>query len=319
MKRIALFIGLLPCIATFAQKTITNYYDWEKKHVHEVYGADNSGTKNGTYTEYSENGGILVQGKYKSDTKVGKWIVNDEKGRLELEENFDNEGKDNGVVKRYVGGYLYAIENYKHGERYGQWKTWYLGNGVGNDETASDGIYLNGDGKTQLHFEEYYRPCPQRYEPGVGMLNWGLDSVRKEYNLKGVLLSSINYKYNLRNGKATFYDIDGSGDIMQEGTMQNDSLRGDWKCTYDAKWNNTHSKSNAAYYRLETIAPDGSCKATDYYITGEKEGECVYDKDKLLTGNYYYKDGKLMKKEIYNTSTGKYDTVEYNEDGTVKS
>jgi antitoxin component YwqK of YwqJK toxin-antitoxin module len=318
MKRLTLLFCLLPWVATFAQKTLTTYYDWEKKHVHEVYGTDSYGTKNGTYTEYSQNGGILVQGKYNKDTKVGKWIANDEKGRLELEENFDNDGKDNGQVKRYVNGYLYAIENYKHGDRYGQWKTWYLGNGTGNDETASDGIYLNSEGKTQLHIEEYYKPCPQRYEPGVGMLNWGLDSIRKEYDLKGVLIRTVNYKNNLGNGKATYYDQDGSGDILSQGTFQNDTLRGEWKISYDAKWNKTFHKASVAFYSIENIAPDGSMKSMDYYVTGEKQGERVYDKDKMLSGTYYYRDGKVMKKETFNPGTGKYDTVEYNEDGFIK-
>ena len=34
--------------------------------------------KNGVYKEYSEFGGILVQGTNKSDTKVGTWTYRDE-------------------------------------------------------------------------------------------------------------------------------------------------------------------------------------------------------------------------------------------------
>lgn len=150
------------------------------------------------------------------------------------------------------------------------------------------------------------------------MLNWGLDSVKKEYNLKGILIRAITFKYNVENGKATYYDEDGSGEIMIQGAFQNDTMRGDWKISYDAKWNKNFHKSTATYYGLENISPDGSMKATDFYITGEKEGELVFDKDRLLTGTYYYKDGKIMKKETWNPATGKYDTIEYNEDGSAK-
>ncbi|MGP8215464.1 MAG: TPR end-of-group domain-containing protein [Bacteroidia bacterium] len=307
MKRItflALLMGFLPFLA-YCQKTITTYYDFEKKHVHEVYGTDNYGTKNGPYTEYSEYGGILIQGTYKNGTQVGKWVTNDEKGKIYLEETRDNEGKYNGQVNRYINGIKYAQENYKHGSRIGHWKTWFY-------STDYNGtVYQKPDGTTQLQYDEYYKSCEPRYVAGVGLLDWGLDSVRKEYSKQGVLLSTEYYKLGVKEGKATYYDEDGSGMIMEEEIMRNDSIYGTSKIYFNDKGDQTFKKSDATWYRINDYGNKNYklFKGTDYYMSGEKMADETFSNNGYI-GKYveYFKNGTIKLKGQYNKD-GKRDSV----------
>ena len=63
------------CIGGFtnAQTLYRTYYDYKKTHVHEEFYANSYGVKNGTYKEYSEYGGVLIQGTLKDDKKNGTW------------------------------------------------------------------------------------------------------------------------------------------------------------------------------------------------------------------------------------------------------
>jgi len=275
---------LLSGSVSFGQTLVKTYYDFDHKEVHEVYYTNNYGVKNGSYVEYSEYGGILTQGTYKNDKSVGHWIIKNEKGILLVDENYDNDGYWNGQVARYTDGYKYAQEEYKHGVKSGHWKEWF------QDETASK-VYLKPDGTTQLEHDYYYKNDLQ-------------DSTEKYYNQSGVLLSKINYMQGLKNGKAIFYTHEGSGTVWKSGDFRNDTSVAEWKEVFDnqnqpAKMN----KSDAAYYRI-TDYGDGSntnnVKATDYYLSGEKQSEETLGPDGFV-GWYteYYMNGTISKKGKY--------------------
>jgi len=289
-----LFFGLsmLPLLA-FSQKTVKTYFDYEHQKVHEVYSVDGYGVKNGSYTEYTEYGGIVQQGTYNKDGKVGKWITHDQNGELLLEENFDNNSQYNGQVVRYMHNYKYAQESYKHGIKDGNWKTWFT------DENRFNTIYLKPDGTTQLQYDEYYKDGSQ-------------DSVKKEYDRQGVMLSKITYKHGVAEGKAEYYAMDGSGEIMQKGAYQNDSMRGEWKIVFNGQNKWARKKTDAMYYRIINYGEIGTklFVATDYYVTGEKQSDETIKKDGGFISAYteYYKNGKVSLKGKYN-DMGKQDSI----------
>lgn len=309
MKRMILSVlSMFACLAPltgYSQKTIKTYYDYQKQHVHEIYTTDNYGTKNGVYTEYSEYGGVLTAGTFKNGTMVGKWIGKDDKGKIQEEVTYDNDGKYNGQRNRYVDGYKYAEENYRHGVPCGHWKTWF-GRDGGSENTDTYGVFLKADGTTQLRYDEYYKPCAPNYEKRVCLEGYDLDSTKKEYNLQGVLISKINYKLGLKNGKATYYDIDGSGDIMQEGTYQNDTVVGEWKTTWDNHGRQTWKKSDASYYKIKDYGKSGTTifKVTNYYMSGVKENEGAFVENIGFVGHYteYNKNGQISLIGKYNNN-----------------
>jgi|GEM_PF-7133720 len=190
-----LFIVTLP-LAGYSQKTVITYYDLKHTQKHETYITDSYGVKNGNYTEYSEFGGILTQGTYKSNEKVGKWTYKDDKGKLALEENYDNNGKFSGQVIHYIGGNMSDMYHYKHGIKYGTCKRWYSANDYGDADINGDKIYLNKEGKTQLYYEENYK-------------NDMLDSSRTEYYPNGKMKKQSVYKDGAIIGEPKEYNEQG--------------------------------------------------------------------------------------------------------------
>src|ERR1700740_3025545 len=59
---------------TFAQKTITTYYDWQKTKKKEVYQVDPNGEKNGVYKNYDEDGALRNEGVFKFGKMNGVFI-----------------------------------------------------------------------------------------------------------------------------------------------------------------------------------------------------------------------------------------------------
>ena len=88
-KIIALLVtSMLLTSLSFGQKMVTTYYDYKHTEKKEVYSTNDYGVKNGTYTKYSEYGGVLIQGTYKKDMKEGLWVEKDEKGNLVSKETY---------------------------------------------------------------------------------------------------------------------------------------------------------------------------------------------------------------------------------------
>lgn len=318
-KELLLMVACSLSMAAHAQKLVKTYYDYNHQHVHETYYTDNYGTKNGTYTEYSEYGGILQQGAYKNDQMVGGWTVKDNRGKLMVEAVYDNDGKYNGQVVRYTDAHKYSVENYKHGLKNGRWKTWY---------STEDGE----NAYTQLHYDQYYKNdlddsiymeyskdgkmiTQRHYKDGV------LNGEEEDYNGQGALIVKRNYLNGNLEGDAVFYDVNGSGDIMTKGEYKNGKFLGKWKISCDADFNETENKAQAVYYRLIDFTGD-VWKAMDYYATGEKQGEetLIQIAPDVMVGHYaeYYKNGRLQEVGRQDDQ-GKLDStvVSYYENGQV--
>ncbi|MGP8216892.1 MAG: toxin-antitoxin system YwqK family antitoxin [Bacteroidia bacterium] len=328
-KLLLALVCILP-LAGYSQKTVKTYYDYQHQHVKEAYTTDNYGVKTGTYTLYSQYGGILTQGAYKNDKQVGKWTVKDEKGVLLSEANYDNDGLPNGHSIDYKDGHKEFEGDYLHGKKNRHWKTWY---------TTDDGA----SAYTQLHYDEYYKSglydsvwteyfINGKIKKQCHYINGNLSGESKTYNEQGILLThdSGSYINGVQNGDWVDYDA-ATGEVMNKGKYKNGQKWGPWKITFDAQWKVTSDKSKAAFYRLINYSDDGIWKGTDYYITGEKQGVEIYTQGNYYSNGYggdietgtfisYYKNGQVNEKGRFNNK-GKQDSVYtvYYEDGKVKS
>lgn len=341
-KLLILSIAIFPLVG-FSQKTVTTYYDLKHTKKHEVYVTDSYGTKNGAYTEYSENGGIITTGALKNGNNIGKWIYKDDKGNVVMEENYDNDGKYNGLYTKYENGHKTYEVSYQHGNKVYD-KEWY-----------EDGQEYGENAHKQLHYVYYYNKMNQSSYDSTVEYNWNKqgnitelkkyykngvqtsqtvntynkDGVllpkagkyingvlekegvvkngeEKEYDENGILLSQINYKNGVAEGEAIYYAIDGSGDIMMKGKYSNGRQCGTWKITYNSQNRNASRTSDAAYYRIVNIplGGDSLIRATDYYMSGTKQSEETFDSKGNFVGSY---------KEYYANGvmslSGKYNTL----------
>lgn len=301
-----------------AQKLFHSYYDYNHTKVKEEYSADGYGVKNGSYKLYSEYGGVLVSGTYKNDKMVGEWVTKDEKGVLTADENYDQDGNFNGACNYYQSGHEQRVEHYSHGHKTGNWKTWY---------STDDGE----NAYNQLHYDEYYKngKLDSVYSEWAidgkpikkciykdGLLN-GLD---EEYR-GGILIIKKHFVTDTLNGEATFYDINGSGDVMASGSYKNGWYVGKWKFTFDAGFNETEDKSKAQYYRLVDCTGK-FWLATDFYITGEVQGKetLTHIFPDAYVGHFatFYKNGKINEVSRFDEN-GKLDSVDnhYYESGQM--
>ncbi len=163
MKTIkSILLGTMVVIAVNlpAQQLYKTYYDYKKTKVHEEYGADSYGVKNGSYKEYSEYGGIIVQGTYKNDKKIGIWTGTLD-GKNKVVETYDNDGNKTGLWTTNCldfPTFKYSEGHYFKGKEDGIWKTYFCeapkvatpGN-IKSIETYSAGVK---NGKCTYYYNE---------------------------------------------------------------------------------------------------------------------------------------------------------------------
>lgn len=114
-KIIFLLLSILT-LKGYSQKLVKTYYDYQHLHLHETYYSED-GNKNGSYTELSEQGGILKQGTFKNDLEEGKWIFKQSDGTPQSEETY-KDGIKNGTATYYnIFGTLESTGSYKEGKK----------------------------------------------------------------------------------------------------------------------------------------------------------------------------------------------------------
>jgi antitoxin component YwqK of YwqJK toxin-antitoxin module len=135
------------------------------------------GILEGEYSEIYDNGTVKIKGKYLNGQKEGVWETNKEDGskkpteeykagqvikrityytdgKVEMERNFDANGKQHGVEKKYdyEDGSLKSELNYVHGKQVGK-QVRYMNSNAGNFIETS---YYNEAGKKDGEYSEIY-------------------------------------------------------------------------------------------------------------------------------------------------------------------
>ncbi len=160
MRKIFTIAILAFTINAYSQKRVKEYYDWAKTKIMREYYTDAYGTLNGSYTAYSEYGGIMKQGQCKDNGPIGKWIENYDNGKLHYIKTYDTPGTydfqviDGKIISYYDDGKTIKYErNFKNLELNGVWKE-YDEKGI----IIKEGKYVNGifepTGITKIKYDE---------------------------------------------------------------------------------------------------------------------------------------------------------------------
>ncbi|MEN9998773.1 MAG: hypothetical protein RI922_1763 [Bacteroidota bacterium] len=143
---IILLASLTFTLCAFSQKIVKTYWDYYNTKIQSEYYTNAYGVKNGSYKGYSQYGGILLQGTYKDDAPIGKWIENYLDGKLHYIKTYSTPGytnfdvKDGRIISYYEDGKTIKYEkNFKNGELDGEYKEYNE-----NGSLTLEGIYIKG-------------------------------------------------------------------------------------------------------------------------------------------------------------------------------
>lgn len=160
MKTILTILICILSLNSFSQKLVKTHWDYYNTKIQSEYYTNAYGVKNGSYKGYSKNGGLLLQGSYKDDEPVGKWIENYANGKLhyikiyDIPGTYDFQVKNGKIISYYEDGKTIKYErNFKNMELNGVWKE-YDEKGI----LTSEGNYVNGifepTGITKIKYDE---------------------------------------------------------------------------------------------------------------------------------------------------------------------
>jgi hypothetical protein len=146
MKLLYLVISTFLSTCLYSQKLVRTYWDYLEQNIQSEYYTDAYGVKNGMFKGYSEYGGILMQGVFKNNKPIGKWIENYTNGKLHFIKIYDSPGNslfdviDGKIISYYEDGKTIKYErNFKNLELEGVEKEYY------EDGTLKfEGINTNG-------------------------------------------------------------------------------------------------------------------------------------------------------------------------------
>jgi hypothetical protein len=168
MKTILTILICVLALNSFSQKLVKTHWDYYHTKIQSEYYTNAYGVKNGSYKGYSRYGGVLLQGSYKDDEPVGKWIENYTNGKLhyikiyDIPGTYDFQVKNGKIISYYEDGKTIEYErNYKNMELDGVWKE-YDEKGI----VTKEGKYVNGifepTGITKIKYDEEQEKEKQR-------------------------------------------------------------------------------------------------------------------------------------------------------------
>ena len=119
--------------------------------LYRLYGDDkiylgylNNGKKDGSYTDWWENGNKMEEGEYESGTTIGKYFSWYENGNVEWEQFFNKNGEPKGIHKGFrENGTIQSEWNYIKGMNYGYYP---------NGKIMVEGS-IDGNGVTTWYWE----------------------------------------------------------------------------------------------------------------------------------------------------------------------
>ena len=238
----------------------------------------NEGKSNGAFISVYKNGKTFLEGQVKNDNKIGVWTTYHRDGTLDKIEEYDLNGKKNGLIKYYAAnGILENEATYKSDElvRYVNYdkdgnikseykekkhKLTFVSTRL-NGSVASQGQFING---LRTGTWQYTDPYGQTYAEEVYRLD-KLEGVRKQYFQEGVLQSTITYREDQLNGPNTEYYANGNVKIQ-------------------ANWKNGNYHGRFVEYFM-----DGTIYKDLYYTKGVQNG----------INKYYYPGGQIYLKEVF--------------------
>lgn len=281
-----------------------SYFDTEEKKIKKE-GSLTKNNESGEWKYYNKNNTIIQVGNFENGNKVGLWKNFYDDGKIKFEENFNNDGKLNGIYKYYAENgqvteeYIYkndVLTDYKQyndkGEKLGEGnrekkrievKMYYP-----NGNIKKSGMLENNKATGEWLFYNYHGILTSKYS----YLNGEYEGMGYEYFNNGKVKNELNYKEGKAEGCYKEYYI--NGNLSQTGAYKNDEKDGYW---LEYNINNTLVSSN-------------------YYKNGKQIGEQKYYTAKNSIDRIEYVDqNELLYKTVYFDTLNKPNyTFEYNTD-----
>lgn len=136
--------GPLPEEAVFEGRTVQYYREFYPrggglKVEYTYYLEGDTKVEHGTFTEYYENGQIMIQGTYRDGKKEGFWKEYLRNGVPKAEGTYQNDKKEGLWIIYYPGGKKHFEGMYRNGERDGEWIEY-----AGDGSVFARIVYKNG-------------------------------------------------------------------------------------------------------------------------------------------------------------------------------
>lgn len=106
--------------------------------------------KHGPYRKWSENGTLILEGRYDEGKEHGTWMQYHESGREKRRTDYDHGVYDGSWTKWYENGQKWADGTYRDGKKHGRGRFWYE-----NGQIKADGSYREDvrEGKSTNWYE----------------------------------------------------------------------------------------------------------------------------------------------------------------------
>jgi antitoxin component YwqK of YwqJK toxin-antitoxin module len=294
---IAVFLASGHCL--IAQKLITTYHDLKKTKKAEVYQVDASGTKNGPYKSFDQNGALNAQGNYKNGVKVGKWTYPN--GPSTDIETFDNEGNKDGLWLKYCvfNPKVKSQEGtFKKNAKEGLWIEYECASETKVQKVLKKETYVNGEVVGKCYSVDKDGYAEEGELKGIQRVGeW------KFYEPAGTIYKSVKYTdkgEQLSSASETEYLKNGSIAIKQEAedlffysgigpTIQRQGFIGE----------QTYYDSTGFMYAKNVWTTKTKGKHYEFYTDGKTEIEC----DVFFTNNAWTSTGEKTWKIYYGGHT----------------
>jgi uncharacterized protein len=251
------------------------------------------GERNGPFTEWYANGQKQSEGTYTDGNITGKRTVWNANGTVASEEEYDANGREQGVHKGYtMEGVLYTELEYNRGmliryryfDRSGKMlseakrssgKFNFVGYTPGGSKMM-EGSYLDEGAKTGP-WKWYWPDGTLQSEESQKMGK--VDGTQRSYFENGKL--KIEYRYLPGKGRTGPYsDFRMDGTVDDQGYVQDGNLNGE----------------------LRRALPNGKVYSHEYYVDGDRTGwQSFYDMDGVLEAEERVEDGFV--REVVNFGT----------------
>lgn len=254
---------------------------------------------NEKFEEYHSNGQLKSKGSYKNGQLVGLWENYYFDGKLEKTFEFDENGKENGIQKRYDrDGKIHYEMEYKNGEllsykfydksgkiieenkRSGKKLTYkfYNPNGVLTIDGALENDEKNG--VWTFYSDHGIKEKEQKFEKGQ------IVGKSKTFFPNGEINVTESYEDGMLKGLGLGYHP--NGELRIEGYFRNGRRNGMWYFYY----------------------PDGTIKEKQYYVNGDIVGWSEqYAVNGLLSVKYFHEDDDISKAIYYDLAGNPIDTI----------
>ena len=278
------------------------------------------GIKQGTGTEYYEDGKRKLQYFYQNDQKHGDYKKWDRKGNLQVTCRFEK-GKIEGVMNKYYEKTRIAERHFKDGKREGiaydyhqngkiMWELFYKNDSLSGKANLYD---TEGNLKQTVHYFQntLHGTATNFYTNGtiekVSFFDMGLlHGTVKEYYISGIPKRQTPYDKGKENGWILeFYE---AGNLKSKTEFQRGQPSGELKEFYKngtKKLEVTQDTVQKSEFRFYQYYKEGNLALKGTLVNGVLEGENIsFHKTNKIKQKHYYQKGKKVRQSTYYSPEG---------------